>query len=170
MASYLSRAIPFHAQFTNSLFGLCVEHLADEPAVQPALYAPLMGSDHSTKSRRIFFICSVWWIWTKRLNYLPFSHARSLRDDGLPRNVVGSLNDTINNMTRFQMDNYYSGWNPELKGYDYKEDVLGTVKNVSSLQAIAFSQIMDNRNISQERQADHGILAFKRKVSLFIYG
>ena len=67
------------------------------------------------------------------------------------QNATISLNDTLDNMIAFAMDDAYSGWVPELKGFDYKWDVPGTVKVVSALHALGVALVTGDREIYRRR-------------------
>jgi hypothetical protein len=66
-------------------------------------------------------------------------------------NTAGSLNDTIENMIAFAMNDTYSGWVDDLKGFDYTTDVGGTVKVVSALHPLSVALVTDNREIFRRR-------------------
>ncbi len=67
------------------------------------------------------------------------------------KNSVGTLNETIENMANFAMNDYYSGWNANLKGFDYSTDVKNSVKMVSALDALSYAIISDNDEIFSRR-------------------
>ena len=55
------------------------------------------------------------------------------------RNAGQSLNATLDTMTEFAMDDAHSGWDADLRGFDYDTDVKGSVKVVSALHPLAAS-------------------------------
>jgi hypothetical protein len=67
------------------------------------------------------------------------------------QNTAGSLNDTIENMIAFAMNDTYSGWVDDLKGFDYTTDVGGTVKVVSALHPLSVALLTDDREIFRRR-------------------
>lgn len=67
------------------------------------------------------------------------------------KNVYTNLNKTIENMIDFQMDDVYSRWSVDMKGYDYSTDVANTVKNVSGLHPLSAAIITDNQGIYTRR-------------------
>lgn len=67
------------------------------------------------------------------------------------KNVFNNLNQTAENMVRYGMDDLASGWNPELKGFDYTADVAQTVKVVSGMHPLSVSFITDDENIYRRR-------------------
>ncbi|HZH94308.1 MAG TPA: hypothetical protein VEY06_00425, partial [Flavisolibacter sp.] len=66
-------------------------------------------------------------------------------------NVFTNLNQTIENITDYGMNDGLSGWNAELRGYDYTADVARTVKIVSALHPLSVALITDNENIYRLR-------------------
>jgi hypothetical protein len=67
------------------------------------------------------------------------------------KNVFTSLNQTIENITDYGMNDGLSGWNAELRGYDYTADVARTVKVVSALHPLSVALITDNESIYRLR-------------------
>src|SRR5690606_13449600 len=67
------------------------------------------------------------------------------------QNAMVSLNETFHNMIDLAMDDYYSGWVGEYKGYDYKFDVPNTVKNVSAIHPLSVAFTTDNQQIYDRR-------------------
>jgi hypothetical protein len=66
-------------------------------------------------------------------------------------NLGGSLNDTLENMVAYGMDDIYSGWVEDLKGFDYSTDVGGTVKVVSALHPLSVALLTDSREVFRRR-------------------
>ena len=54
-------------------------------------------------------------------------------------------------MIAFAMNDIYSGWVDDLKGFDYTTDVGGTVKVVSALHPLSAALLTDNREIFRRR-------------------
>ncbi len=67
------------------------------------------------------------------------------------KNVFTNLNQTIENITDYGMNDGLSGWNAELRGYDYTADVARTVKIVSALHPLSVALITDNESIYRLR-------------------
>lgn len=67
------------------------------------------------------------------------------------KNVYANLNQTIENMIDFQMDDTFSRWSADMKGFDYSTDVANTVKNVSGLHPLSSAIITDNKGIYDRR-------------------
>ena len=120
---------------------------------QPSAFAPLLGQTDSrfeagqsaTFSIRPVLVTGDW--------YQAFTEvARGLFGFADTRqNADQSLNATIDTMTEFAMDDAHSGWDADLRGFDYDTDVKGTVKVVSALHPLAASLIQDDPEIYRLR-------------------
>ena len=120
---------------------------------QPSAFAPLLGQSDSrfaagqsaTFAVRPLLVAGDW--------YQAFTEvARGLFGFvDYRRNAGQSLNATIDTMTEFAMDDAHSGWDADLKGFDYNTDVKGTVKVVSALHPLAASLIQDDPEIYRLR-------------------
>ena len=66
-------------------------------------------------------------------------------------NATSSLNETLENMVAFAMDDEYSGWIADLRAFDYNTDVKGTVKVVSALHPLSLALLTDNPEIFRRR-------------------
>ena len=82
-------------------------------------------------------------------------------------NTFGSLNDTIENMIAFAMNDSYSGWVQDLKGFDYTTDVGGTVKVVSALHPLSAALLTDSREIFRRRALPIAEYLMSREKYLF---
>jgi len=69
---------------------------------------------------------------------------------GYRNNALGSLNRTIDNMHDYIMSPY-SLFREELKGCNYSTDAPGAVKNVSSIDPLDLSIVMDDRQMFEHR-------------------
>ncbi|MGC4100350.1 hypothetical protein [Ferruginibacter sp.] len=120
---------------------------------QPSIYAPLPGTERSRLNKgEKFSIDLVYFFhpgdWQKGTSQLLASvfHYRSERE-----NVKGSLNNTLDNMLGFAMNDVYSGWNETLKASNYQFDVPGAVKNVSALHPLSLALLTGNQDILKRR-------------------
>lgn len=135
----------------NARFGVMLRNPAGQ--AQPAAFAPLLGQADShfvegqsaTFAVRPLLVTGGW--------FNAFTEAaRDLFDFGDMRsNVDQSLNATIDTMTEFAMDDAHSGWDADLKGFDYNTDVKGTVKVVSALHPLSVALIQDDPEIYRLR-------------------
>ena len=135
----------------NARFGVMLRNRSGQ--AQPSAFAPLLGQpdSHLAAGQRTRFavrpvlVAGDW--------YAAFTEvARGLFGFGDVReNADQSLNATIDAMTDFAMNDAYSGWDADLKGFDYNTDVKGTVKVVSALHPLAAALIQDDPEIYRRR-------------------
>ena len=136
---------------SNARFGVMLRNPAGQ--AQPAAFAPLFGQADShfeagqtaTFSVRPVLVGGDW--------YQAFTEvARALFGFAdIRQNAGHSLNVTIDTMTEFAMDDAHSGWDADLKGFDYNTDVKGTVKVVSALHPLSAALIQDDPEIYRLR-------------------
>lgn len=151
----------------NSTFGVMVRNAAGE--AQPMLFAPVLGGQGSKLAAGASTEFALRPLVTRGSWYDLYSHVArdlfGLRDRNV--NLGGSLNQTIDRMVSFAMDDQYSGWIPELKGFNYDTDVPGTVKVVSALQPIATALIRDDSEIYRRRGLPMAEYLMSREKFLF---
>lgn len=82
-------------------------------------------------------------------------------------NVAVSLNETLENMVAYAMNDTYSGWVEELKGFDYTTDVAGTVKVVSALHPLSVALMTDSREVFRRRALPIAEYLMSREKYLF---
>jgi hypothetical protein len=135
----------------NARFGVMLRNPTGE--AQPSAFAPLLGQSDSkfaagqsaTFAVRPLLVSGDW--------YQAFTEAAR----GLfgfvdyRRNAGQSLNATLDTMTAFAMDDAHSGWDADLRGFDYNTDVKGSVKVVSALHPLAAALIQDDPEIYRLR-------------------
>ncbi|GAA4303617.1 hypothetical protein GCM10023143_07270 [Compostibacter hankyongensis] len=144
--------IPFRfSNIKNSRFGVLVRNPAGE--AQPMLFAPVPGGDAShlqpgdTAGFRFRIIVRKDDLFDA-YKYVA-QHVMGFRD--YRQNATCSLNETLENMIDYAMNDEYSGWNKELKAPDYATDVPGTVKAVSALHPLSIAMITDNKQVYTRR-------------------
>lgn len=144
--------IPYRfATFENSRFGLAIR--SGNAKIRPTVFAPLFGGESSAVDvgSRSQFSC-YYFIqpgdWETGIQYL-YNSVINYRNER--KNTSVSLNQTLDNMVDYAMNDFYSGWVEELKGSDYRFDVPGTVKNVSALHPLSVALVTDNVDIYQRR-------------------
>jgi hypothetical protein len=144
--------VPFRMPtFDNARFGVLVRNR--EGAAQPQVFAPVMGGQHSRMRAGGRFTFS-FRLLTRKGNWLDTYQymARSVYGfHDYRQNATASLNETIDNMVDFAMNDAYSGWNAELKAFDYSTDVKGSVKLVSALHPLSIALIKDDPGIYKRR-------------------
>jgi hypothetical protein len=137
--------------FANARFGVMVRN--GEGAAQPQIFAPVLGGERSMMHAGDQFSFSFRLLtrkggWLDAYQYIAGS---VYRFHDYRQNAAASLNETIDNMVDFAMNDTYSGWNEELKAFDYSTDVKGTVKLVSALHPLSLALIKDDPEIYRRR-------------------
>ena len=139
------------ARLENSLFGLFLR--SESGAARPAVLAPLPGGEGSRKeageqlSFQAVYVLSAGG-WQAGVKFL-LRDIIGLRNER--ENATVSLNQTLENMLDFGMDDAISGWVADKRGFDYRFDVPGTVKVVSSLHALGMALLTGESEIYRRR-------------------
>lgn len=144
--------VPYRfARLANSQFGLFLRSAAGK--ARPAVLAPLPGGEGSkrapgeTLSFRASYVLNGggWEAGVKFLlrDVLKYRNERE--------NATVSLNQTLENMLALGMDDTLSGWVADKRGFDYRFDVPGTVKVVSSLHALGLAFLTGDSEIYRRR-------------------
>lgn len=160
--------IPFRLPSrSTALFGVLLRNQAGN--AQPMIFAPVFGGANSQMKSGANFSFSF------RLVVTPGDCLAAFRD--LSRGLFGfhdyrengtcSLNETLENMIAFAMNDEFSGWIPELKGSDYATDVPGTVKNVSALHPLSIALVTDDEAIYRRRALPMAEYLLSREKYLF---
>lgn len=144
--------VPFRLPtLQNSRFGVLVRNASGQ--AQPQIFAPVLGREASSmKAGEPFTFTFRLMVrkgdWMEAYRYI----ARAIFDfHDYRQNATASLNETIENMIDFEMNDRYSAWNEELRGFDYTTDVKGTVKVVSALHPLSVALITDDPEIYARR-------------------
>ncbi|MEN8249861.1 MAG: hypothetical protein ABFS32_13090, partial [Bacteroidota bacterium] len=147
-----SNEIPFRfATFNNSRFGFSLR--TNEGLAKPMLFAPILGGAESFMKKGEKYNFSFHYFlskgdWMDGIDYL-YSDVIKLKTER--QNATVTLNQTLENMIDFAMDDNYSGWVEDLKASDYRFDVPGTVKNVSALHPLSIALTTGNPEIYRRR-------------------
>jgi hypothetical protein len=160
--------IPFRmATLTNAGFGILVRN--DSGQAQPQLFAPVLGGAHSAMQPGDTFTFALRLILEKDSWLNAYENlSRSLyRFHDYRENATASLNETIDNIVDLAMNDTYSGWNADLKAFDYSTDVRGTVKLVSALHPLSIALIRDNPEIYRRRALPMTEFLLSREKYLF---
>ncbi|GAB3495233.1 hypothetical protein GCM10027341_12280 [Spirosoma knui] len=143
--------IPYRYAFTkNSRFGLVLRDEAGK--ARPMLFAPILGGEESkmtpgkTYSFKLRYVLHPgdWYAGTQYVLRDIFRYKKERQ------NATVSLNQTLQNMIDYAMGPY-GGWVDELKGSDYVQDVVGSVKNVSALHALGVALSTGSMEIYRRR-------------------
>ena len=135
----------------NSLFGLSVRNSIGK--AQPMLFAPLLGGVNSKMKpgQHFTFTCKYLLTsgdWMAGTDFLlrDIANYKNERQNG-----TCSLNETLENMIDFGMNDRLSGWKEEYKAFDYRFDAPGTVKMVSALHALGIALVTGDNEIYNKR-------------------
>jgi hypothetical protein len=160
--------IPFRVPtHLNSLFGVALRNEAG--LAQPMVFAPVLGLGASKMEPGAAFSFAF------RLVLHPGDTQDTFTDlaKGLygfrdyRENATCSLNETLQNMIDYAMNDAFSGWVPDLRGSDYATDVVGTVKNVSALHPLSIALVTDNAEIYRRRALPMAEYLLSREKYLF---
>jgi hypothetical protein len=151
----------------NSLFGVLLRTASGQ--AQPMIFAPVLGLGRSKMEAGAS--CS----FAFRLVLNPGDCLATFRD--LARGLYGfhdyrengtcSLNETLENMIDYAMNDPFCGWIPDLRGSDYSTDVPGSVKNVSALHPLSIALVTDNEEIYRRRALPMTEYMLSRQKYLF---
>jgi len=146
------REIPYRfATAENSRFGVLLRDAAG--LCRPTLFAPIFGGAESRRRPGETYRFRVRYLLAAGGWYAGIQHV--LRDilgyRNERRNATHSLNETLENMIELGMNDVYSGWVEELRGFDYRFDVPGTVKVVSALHALGIALVTGDSEIYRRR-------------------
>ncbi|MCK9410808.1 MAG: hypothetical protein M0Q53_00810 [Prolixibacteraceae bacterium] len=135
----------------NSLFGLAIRNAAG--LAKPMIFAPLLGGLNShlnsmqkySFSSKYILIPGDWMAGSEYILKEVFKYKNERQ------NATLSLNQTLENMIDFGMNDKLSGWVDDLKGFDYGFDAPGTVKVVSALHALGIALTMGDYEVYKKR-------------------
>ncbi len=135
---------------TNSQFGIALRN--QEGNAQNAVYAPVLGGMNSEMKAGSAFAFQVYLLVQPMMiskayekiarAYFGFKDYR--------KNDIASLNQALDNITDYSLSKY-ALFVDSLKGCAYSTDVPGAVKNVSSLNPLELSMVMDNKTMFDKR-------------------
>ncbi len=171
----ISRGVAVHPQespfrmptLPNSRFGVMLRNPRGN--AQPATMAPLFGQQDSYRKVGDTLTFSTYIMAVPGRADQAFQQAarQVYRFKDYRRNGTGSLNETIENMIAYAMNDRYSHWIADLKGSDYTTDVKGTVKNVSALHPLSVAFVTDNEDIFKRRALPMTEYLLSREKYLF---
>lgn len=160
--------IPYrYAKLDNSRFGLLLRN-ADGKA-QPMLFAPVLGGEGSRREAGQAFRFRSRYVlqggdWYAGLNHV-LKDVFGYKNER--RNAAVTLNQTFDNMVAFAMHDLYGGWVDSLKGFDYVQDAVGTVKIVSALHQLGAALVTGNPEIYRRRALPTMAYAMSREKYLY---
>ncbi|RPD43005.1 hypothetical protein [Chitinophaga barathri] len=135
----------------NLKFGVLVRNQSGK--AQPMIFAPLFGTKASKLEggKPFSFKFRVLMFKGNQPNSFRYVAQKMFGFKDYRENVYNNLNQTIENTIDFAMNDVYSGWNADLRGFDYSTDVAQTVKVVSGLHPLSVALITDNESIYRNR-------------------
>ncbi len=135
----------------NLKFGVLIRNPAGK--AQPMIFAPLLGTKASQLpvNKPFSFQFRILLYKGTQPNAFRYVAQHMFGFKDYRKNVFVNLNQTIENTVDFAMNDVYSGWNADLRGFDYSTDVQQTVKVVSGLHPLSVALITDNESVYQKR-------------------
>ena len=152
----------------DSRFGLALRDR--DGKARPMLFAPVFGGPESHMKPGRAYAFKAHYVLQKGDWYAGLNHVLyDLFDYRIERqNATVSLNETLENMIDFAIGPY-GGWMEEYKGNDYRQDGLGTVKNVSALHPLGVALVTGNMEIFRKRALPMIEYMMSREKFLFNY-
>lgn len=160
--------IPYRfATFANSRFGLALRDAGG--LARPMLFAPILGgAESSMKTGKTYSFGCRYFLeggdWNSGVKYLLNTIFRYRNER---QNASVTLNQTLENMIEFALNDRLSGWIQDLKGFDYTGEVPGTVKGVSPLHSLSLALTTGNMDIYRRRALPMMEYAMSREKFLF---
>jgi hypothetical protein len=160
--------IPYrYASLANSRFGLCLRNPSGQ--AQPMLMAPVLGGPGSYLPSKQRFSFKTRYVlqpgdWYAGYQYILRNvfHYRNER-----QNAAVTLNQTLDNLLSFAMNDRYGGWVDSLKGFDYVQDAVGTVKIVSALHQVGAALATGSEEMYNHRALPTMEYALSREKYLY---
>ncbi|MDF3077567.1 MAG: hypothetical protein K0S09_1456 [Sphingobacteriaceae bacterium] len=144
--------VPFRfATLKNSRFGVMLRNQAGN--AQPMIFSPVLGLANSKFKKSDVYSFNFRLIFRNEpvFNTYQYMAQHIFGFHDVRKNATCSLNETLENMVRFAMDDRFGGWVAEYKGSDYTSDVPNTVKNVSALHPLSLAILTDDEQIYRHR-------------------
>lgn len=160
--------IPYRfATVANSSFGLLLRNA--EGKAQPMIFSPILGGENSLMGEGHSFSFKTRYIlkagdWHEGVNhiYRNIIHYKNER-----KNSAVTLNQTLDNIIAIAMNDKSGGWIDSLKGFDYVQDAVGTVKIVSALHQLGTAMVTGNEDIYSKRALPTMTYAMSREKYLY---
>lgn len=148
--SVLPYRLPYQPK-GNVEFGVVVRNANGN--AQPMIFSPVLGNPDSkmVAGQKYNFKERIYAFYGKQTTAYMDAAKNIFGFKDYRKNVYTNLNQTIENMIDFQLDDVYSRWSADMKGFDYSTDVANTVKNVSGLHPLSSAIITDNKGIYDRR-------------------
>jgi hypothetical protein len=117
------------------------------------LFAPLLGGEGSfmSEGEEFSFSCNYLLVSGDWIDGSTYLLGKLFNYQNERKNATYSLNQTLENMIGFAMNDRYSGWEEEYKAFNYRFDAPGTVKMVSALHPLSLSELTGDIDIYKRR-------------------
>lgn len=162
--------IPFRLpsmQLDKLAFGVLLRNQAGR--AQPQFFAPVLGSGASklNAGQSCTGRCRLLFYRGGQLAAFQYVAQTIFGFKDYRKNVFANLNQTLENFVDYAMNDVYSGWNPDLRGFDYSTDVAQTVKVVSGMHPLSVALLTDNERIYTRRARPMIEFTMSREKYLF---
>ncbi len=137
--------------YENSRYGAVLKNM--EGKMQPQIYLPFYGSTDSKKSvgDAVSLITEISVYKGSITDVLPQLVTDNYGYYDFRSNGNISMNELIENMIGYGMNDYYSKFMSEYKGFSYENDAPGTTKNVSAVHPASLSLVFDDKSLYDNR-------------------
>ncbi|UDQ98760.1 hypothetical protein AAEX28_01415 [Lentisphaerota bacterium WC36G] len=135
---------------SNSRFGVAVRDV--KGLARPMIFSPVLGNINSkmTKNKNYQFSMRLYVNDSDTMKAQEVVARKLFNFKEYRNNAVGSLNKTVDNIADYIMSKY-SLFEEEYKGCNYSTDAPGAVKNVSSIDPLDLSIVLDNKEMFERR-------------------
>ena len=137
--------------YENSRYGAVLKTM--EGKYQPQIYAPFYGSKSSElkPGDKVSLLTEISVYKGDMASVLPELITDNYGYYDFRSNGNISMNEVIENMIGYGMNDYYSKFMPEYKGFSYENDAPGTTKNVSAVHPASLALVFDDKALYDNR-------------------
>ncbi len=137
--------------YENSRYGAVLK--SKEGNIQPQIYLPFYGSTSSNKKAgdSVSLLTEISVYKGDVATILPDLISENYGFYDFRSNGNISMNEVIENMIGYGMNDYYSKFMPEYKGFSYENDAPGTTKNVSAVHPASLALVYDDKALYDNR-------------------
>ncbi len=137
--------------YENSRYGAVLKNM--EGDMQPQIYLPFYGSTDSNRKAgdSVSLLTEISVYKGDMATVLPELISENYGYYDFRSNGNISMNEVIENMIGYGMNDYYSKFMPEYKGFSYENDAPGTTKNVSAVHPASLALVFDDKALYDNR-------------------
>lgn len=137
--------------YENSRYGAVLKTM--DGKYQPQIYAPFYGSKSSElkSGDKVSLLTEISVYKGDVASVLPELISDNYGYYDFRSNGNISMNEVIENMIGYGMNDYYSKFMPEYKGFSYENDAPGTTKNVSAVHPASLALVFDDKALYDNR-------------------